>query len=116
MFSAMIVLIIIASILLGLVVLIQNPKGGGFASGIQSTQIMGVRQAADFLEKTTWTLAIVILVLSILTLPAMPKKVENETASRVKKYIEKENIQPVNLPTGVTPASENNPINKNQKK
>lgn len=103
MFSVLIVLIIIASILLGLVVLIQNPKGGGFASGIQGTQLMGVRQAADFLEKATWTLAIIILVLSLFTLPVLPKKTENEATSRVKKYIEKENIQPVNLPTGVTP-------------
>lgn len=61
-----IVLIVIVSILLGLIVLIQNPKGGGLASGFTgANQIGGVKKTADFLEKATWSLAIVLLVLSI---------------------------------------------------
>lgn len=60
------ILIFIACCLLVLAVLIQNPKGGGLASGFQSgAQVMGVRRTADFLEKATWTLAIAILVLSV---------------------------------------------------
>jgi preprotein translocase subunit SecG len=62
------VLIIIVSILLILIVLVQNSKGGGLAAGFSSSnQYMGVRKTADFLEKATWTLAIVLVVLSILT-------------------------------------------------
>lgn len=61
-----IVLIVIVSVLLGLIVLIQNPKGGGLASGFTgANQIGGVKKTADFLEKATWTLAILLLVLSI---------------------------------------------------
>ena len=52
------ILILIASILLILIVLIQNSKGGGLASGFSSSnQIMGVRKTTDFLEKATWSLA-----------------------------------------------------------
>jgi len=61
------VLIIIASVLLILIVLVQNSKGGGLASNFASSnQVMGVRKTADFLEKATWTLAISLLVLSLL--------------------------------------------------
>lgn len=68
MYIAVIVLIIIVSILLGIVVLLQNSKGGGLASEFSSSnQIMGVRRTADFLEKTTWTLAIILVVLSFVT-------------------------------------------------
>jgi len=60
------VLIVIVSLLLGLIVLIQNPKGGGLASGFTgANQIGGVKKTADFLEKATWSLVIVLFVLSI---------------------------------------------------
>jgi preprotein translocase subunit SecG len=59
-------LIIICCFLLILVVLVQNSKGGGLSSSFASTnQIMGVRKTTDFLEKTTWTLAIVLVVLCL---------------------------------------------------
>jgi preprotein translocase subunit SecG len=52
------ILILIASIFLILIVLVQNSKGGGLASGFSSSnQIMGVRKTTDFLEKATWGLA-----------------------------------------------------------
>ena len=62
------ILILLASLLMIFVVLIQKSKGGGLASGFASSnQIMGVRKTTDFLEKFTWTLAAVVIVLSILT-------------------------------------------------
>jgi preprotein translocase subunit SecG len=61
-----IVLIVIVSALLGLIILVQNPKGGGLATGFTgANQIGGVKRTTDFLEKATWTLAILLLVLSI---------------------------------------------------
>ena len=61
-----IVLIVIVSILLGLIVLVQNPKGGGLATGFTgANQIGGVKRTTDFLEKATWSLAVLLLVLSI---------------------------------------------------
>lgn len=67
MYTLFITLIIIASILLVLLVLIQNSKGGGLAADFASgNQVMGAPKTADFLEKATWTLVTVIAVLSIL--------------------------------------------------
>ncbi len=60
------ILIILVCVLLVIVVLIQNSKGGGLSSTFASSnQVMGVRKTADFLEKTTWTLAIALLVLCL---------------------------------------------------
>lgn len=66
MYITLTIIIVIAAILLTLVVLVQNSKGGGLAAGFQSSnQYMGVRKTTDFLEKTTWGLISVIVVLSI---------------------------------------------------
>ena len=60
------ILIVIAAILLTLLVLVQNSKGGGLAAGFASgNQVMGAPKTADFLEKTTWTLVALIVVFSI---------------------------------------------------
>ncbi len=60
------ILIVIASILITLLVLVQNSKGGGLAAGFASgNQVMGAPRTADFLEKATWTLIAIIAVLSI---------------------------------------------------
>jgi len=64
------ILIILASILLILVVLIQNSKGGGIQSQFgAATQIMGVKRGTEFIEKATWGLAITVIVLSVLMAP-----------------------------------------------
>jgi preprotein translocase subunit SecG len=68
------VLILIAAILLVGIVLIQNSKGGGLASGFSSSnQIMGVRKTTDFLEKATWVLAGVVVVLSVVITAFLPR-------------------------------------------
>jgi preprotein translocase subunit SecG len=58
-------LIILASIILGLIILIQNPKGGGLSSsfGGIGNQLMGVKQTTDVLEKGTWIFAGIVAVL-----------------------------------------------------
>jgi len=73
------VLILIVCVLLGLIVLVQNPKGGGLAANFTGagTQFMGVRQTADFLEKASWTLAVVLLVLSLTATMVIPRGVVN---------------------------------------
>ena len=61
------IIIILASVILSLIVLVQNPKGGGLAGNIAgfSSQFMGVKQTNDVLEKGTWIFAAVIGVLCI---------------------------------------------------
>jgi preprotein translocase subunit SecG len=66
MYALITILAIIICVLLILIVLVQNSKGGGLAANFQgSTQIMGVRRTTDFLEKSTWTMAVALMALSI---------------------------------------------------
>lgn len=68
------VLIFLVCLLLILVVLVQNPKGGGLASGFSgSNQMMGVRRTTDFLEKATWSMAALLLVLSVFSTTSIEK-------------------------------------------
>ena len=73
MYTLVIVLTVIAAILLIGVVLVQKSKGGGLSSSFAgSNQIMGVRRTNDFIEKTTWTLAAIIGLLSIVSVFLFP--------------------------------------------
>ena len=64
MFTFISVLILIVCVLMVLIVLVQNSQGGGLASNFSSSnQIMGVKKTTDFLEKATWTLALVLFLL-----------------------------------------------------
>ena len=70
MYSIVVGIIIFVSILLILIVLVQNSKGGGLSSqfgGNSSNQFMGVQKTNDLLEKATWTLAIIIVALTMLS-------------------------------------------------
>ena len=82
-------LIVLVSVLMCLIVLIQNSKGGGLAAGFASSnQIMGVRKTTDFLEKATWTLAGLMVVISILAAYSLPTKevVDSINAQAVEAY------------------------------
>jgi len=70
MINALTILIGLNCLLLMLVVLIQNPKGGGVDStfgGQGATQMFGAARSTDFIEKLTWGLAISLFVLCIIT-------------------------------------------------
>ncbi len=93
MYTAISILIVIASILLTIIVLIQNSKGGGLAANFAAgNQTFGVRQTADFLEKATWTLAISIIVLCVLA-TAFVSTDRRQGSSAVQQKIE--NTAPV---------------------
>jgi preprotein translocase subunit SecG len=70
------ILVIIASVILGMIVLIQNPKGGGLSSsfGGFGNQIMGVKQTTDVLEKGTWLFAAIVGILCIVSPAFIPKE------------------------------------------
>jgi preprotein translocase subunit SecG len=63
------ILILLATVILGFIILVQNPKGGGLSGNIAgfSNQFMGVKQTTDVLEKGTWIFAIAIAVLCLLS-------------------------------------------------
>ncbi len=82
-------LIVIASIALGFVVLVQNPKGGGLAGNIGSinNQMMGVKQTTDVLEKGTWIFAGLIAILALASTLVLKnagtKSVKNDLIQKV---------------------------------
>ena len=68
MLTLLVVLILIVCLLLALVVLAQNPKGGGISSQFGAggaANLMGVKRTGDLLEKLTWGFAIGLIVLSL---------------------------------------------------
>lgn len=80
MYTILLILTIVVSVLMCLIVLIQESKGGGLASSFSSSnQIMGVRKTTDVVEKTTWALAIALVVLSVLTVFFIPKTTATES-------------------------------------
>jgi preprotein translocase subunit SecG len=88
MYTLITVLLFITCILLILIVLVQNSKGGGLASNFQSSnQIMGVRKTTDFLEKATWVLAATLLVLSIGGTAFIPRDTKAGAQSAIKDQI-----------------------------
>lgn len=89
MLTLILILIAIACVLLTLVVLVQNPKGGIAANFIAPSQIMGVKRSTDVVEKATWILAVVLISLSLLSNFFIPSgQTENSNDSRLKDEIE----------------------------
>ena len=112
MYTLITVLIFIVCILLVLIVLVQNSKGGGLASNFQSSnQVMGVRKTTDFLEKATWVLAVSLLVLSIMGSAFIPRERVMQEQSRVQDQIETA-VDPTQVPSfPTTPPPANNEEN-----
>jgi preprotein translocase subunit SecG len=78
-FSIFLVLILSVSFLLILVIMVQNPKGGGLSSsfGGDSQQLGGVKKTSDFLDKSTWVLAGILLILILLSNLTVNTSLEN---------------------------------------
>ncbi len=73
MYTLFVILIVLASFCMIGIVLIQESKGGGLASAFSSANSsFGVRQTTNFIEKTTWTLAVAMVVISIICAYAAP--------------------------------------------
>ena len=62
MITILTILILLACVILAFFILIQNPKGGGLTGsfGSMSSQVMGVKQSTDVMEKGTWTMISII--------------------------------------------------------
>ena len=80
-----VILIVLACVILGFFVLVQNPKGGGLSGtfGGFSNQIMGVKQTTDVLEKGTWVFAAIVAVLCLCSTMFMPKASTNNILNDV---------------------------------
>ncbi|MFM1807826.1 MAG: hypothetical protein RLZZ242_551 [Bacteroidota bacterium] len=103
-FSIFLILIVVVSLLLILVVMVQNPKGGGLSSsfGGGGNQVVGgVKSTNDFLDKTTWTLAILLVALILLSnvslksaFGANESRLIDETAAPIEEVISEETLVP----------------------
>jgi preprotein translocase subunit SecG len=93
-------LIILLCILLGLFVLVQNPKGGGLAANIGglNNQFMGVKQTNDVLEKGTWIMAGAVALLCLFSAAFIP-----QSARSGGSLLEKVNTRPTT--TNTAPAT-----------
>lgn len=84
--------------------MIQNPKGGGLSSAFGGgNQIMGARKTSDFLEKTTWTLAIILVSLALLSNFAIPRTGNSEEqnlleeARPIEQDFESESLEDIDI-------------------
>jgi preprotein translocase subunit SecG len=81
-----------------MIVLVQNSKGGGLAANFTSAgQSMGIRKTADFLEKSTWTLAGAILLLCVVATATIPRGATTQR-SRIENSIQNA-VDPNAIPT-----------------
>ena len=98
MYTLFVILIVLAALLMIGIVLIQESKGGGLASNFSSSnQIMGVRKTTDVIEKTTWGLAVAMVLLSIVCAYVAPKAVTSESVIE-RNATEQQQTNPNNLP------------------
>ncbi len=108
LYTICIVLILIASVLVILAVLVQNPKSGMAANFGASNQVMGVRETTDFLEKFTWAMAVAIVVLSLIATVSMGRGAVSEGNSEVSKdaqlLLEHQNVDAPAMPQAEIPA------------
>ena len=90
LYTICIALILVASVLVILAVLVQNPKSGMAANFGASNQVMGVRETTNFLEKFTWSMAIAIVVLSLAATLAMDRGLVADAKALQERVIESE--------------------------
>ncbi|WP_291803820.1 preprotein translocase subunit SecG [Lutibacter sp.] len=104
-YTLFLILIMIVAFLLILIIMVQNPKGGGLSSsfGGGGTQSLGgVQNTTNFLDKSTWTLSIVLLALILLSNFAAPKMTAVDTSSEIENTIENREVQDAPMQTEAT--------------
>ena len=107
-YTIFLILIIIVAVLLVLIIMVQNPKGGGLSSsfgGGGGSQALGggVQSTTNFLDKSTWTLSIVLLGLILLSNISAPKNSNVQSDTTIQNTIDNRDIQDIDL-EDTTPA------------
>lgn len=103
MLYTIIIISILVCVLLVLIILIQNPKGGGLSSGFSgSNNIMGVQRTGDFLEKGTWVLAVTLMVLALMSNVVIPRGgVQNQEQNEIQNQIDRPAAAPASTPSAL---------------
>lgn len=98
MYNFIVICVVIASVLMCGIVLIQESKGGGLASGFaENNSMLGVRKTTDWIEKLTWGLAATMVILSILSVAALDNS-KTKGSAIMEQAIEQQATNPNNLP------------------
>lgn len=96
MYSFLVILIVLTAVLMICIVLIQESKGGGLSSSFASyNQIGGVRKTTDIIEKVTWSLAALMVIISVACAYVAPQAASDTS---VMENIENPTTNPNNLP------------------
>jgi preprotein translocase subunit SecG len=97
------ILVLLSSAVLGFVILVQNPKGGGLAGNVGglSNQFMGVKQTTDVLERGTWIFAAVVALLCIFSAMFIPK-----ASTKSNNLLDQLNTKPAATAPAQMPASQ----------
>ena len=96
MYTLFVILIVIAAVLMIGIVLIQESKGGGLSSSFAGyNQVAGVRKTTDFIEKATWSLAAIMVVISVACAWVAPTASADQS---VMENVENPVTNPHNLP------------------
>lgn len=97
------ILVLLASAILGFIILVQNPKGGGLAGNVAglSNQFMGVKQTTDVLERGTWIFAAVVALLCLFSAIFIPKSGKTES-----DLLDQLNTKPAATAPAQTPAGQ----------
>ncbi|WP_152287117.1 preprotein translocase subunit SecG [Flavicella marina] len=89
-YTLFLILILIVAVLLVLIIMVQNPKGGGLSSsfgGGGSQSMGGVQSTNNFLDKSTWTLAIALMAMILLSNFAIPRENSNSQESQIEETL-----------------------------
>ena len=107
------ILILIVSLLLILVIMVQNPKGGGLSSSFGGSGAQnlggGVQSTTNFLDKSTWTLAIVLFALILLSNFSIPRDNDINLKSATETIVNEREVleAPATLDTSIENDSAN---------
>ena len=109
-FSIFLVLITIVCFLLIVVIMVQNPKGGGLSSSIGGSQMLGgVQKTTDFLDKSTWTLATILIALILFSSLSFSGSMSDTDSKIIEKT---ETAAPQTAPEQNAPATPAAPATK----
>ena len=120
MLIVFLILVVLVAVVLGFIVLIQNPKGGGVSGALGgfSNQLIGVKQSTDVMEKGTWIFAAVVAILCIISPAFIPK--DGTSSSKNDDLLKGATTKPqtvtppaTNNATGVLPGATNDTTPKN---
>lgn len=109
MYTSIVILVVLASILMCLIVLVQESKGGGLAADYSNNnQILGAPKTTNFVEKATWTLAALMIVLSVISVAFLPGRSASDSVI-MQQATEQKATNPNNLPGMTQPSATETP-------